>query len=1170
MKPCSPFRRFAFPGFLFLVVWLSFAMTAAAQNNATLQGTVTDPSGAAVPGANVTVADQATGAVHQTQTTNTGFYQVAQLLPGQYTVTIEKTGFQKSETTNVTVLAEQFRGLDVVLQVGGATQTVTVNGANQPLLQTEDASLTGTLTAQQVERLPEFGRDVYELVRLQPGIFGDGERNGAGLSLGFPNGPGQGGSGGPGGSNTAIFQTENQQSISAAGQRVTSNAYMVDGVSVNSLQWGGAAVITPSLESVQEITALSNDYDASDGRNSGAHIKIVTKSGTNAFHGTGFFQYETPGLNAFNKYNGPGAPPERIDNAFRQFGGNLGGPLIHNKLFFFFNYEGMRSHNTTFDAQWVDTPQLDSLMASTSPGTPVSTTMQATGIAPRINKVLTGTCTSQGGAPITFPIGCQNVTGGVNVGSPTGTYGEYVDSAPNGMANGTGGGLTTVPEFEYVELASPALQSGDQYNARVDYNMGQNVFSASTFLTFFRANNADDSAQDRPMADFKTDRFSPSGFLSLVSNISATLVNDARFNFTRYAFNDVTANPQVNWEIARTEIQNALPNGQRVRYGPPQGDTSPGIFAENTFAFRDMITAIHGSHAVKLGFEYDHEQDNDNLLGSARPDYVFQGPWDFTNGAPIFEQVAVNPATGGPQDAARYYRESDYGVFIQDDWKFRPNLTLNLGIRWDYYGPPSEARGHLENIIPTPDPVSGLESAQAAFPGHQYNATLRNFGPRIGFAWSPTALNAKTVVRGGFGIAYDRFDDDSFDNTRDNPPLMANYGICCGTASNPFVNGQILYETGTSDSPLGFAPNPALATPIDPTTNLPEILLGQSAPDVYSNPVYSPVPYVYLYSLQVQQQLPKNWVATVGYQGSSSHDLLRIKDLIYFYPIASTEIHNVFTFTPDTEANFNALLTQLQHQFSHGLMINFMYTYSKSIDDVSAEGPGFTTNQTYPIDLATERGPSDFDATHHVGVYGLWNIPIFQNRTDFLGKALGGWQINGVFEFHSGFPWTPIAQNMCGVLNLGATTVCQVRPIGFNGGEGNNHDTSAFLPPVSGNFPNPSTSYFTLQQTGTTPDFPGIGRNVFRGPRYSDIDFSFVKQFGLPNTSVLGEGANFQIRANFFNAFNKLNLAPFTFGSTPTIVSFGPAVNPSPNSLFGVASGGLAGRVVELEGRFVF
>lgn len=429
-------------------------------------------------------------------------------------------------------------------------------------------------------------------------------------------------------------------------------------------------------------------------------------------------------------------------------------------------------------------------------------------------------------------------------------------------------------------------------------------------------------------------------------------------------------------------------------------------------------------------------------------------------------------------------------------------------------------------------------------------------------------LHNKAVLRGGFGIAYDRFDDISFDNTRSNPPLMAKYGLCCGTSGNPFDNGQILYELGSTNSPLGYAANPALATPIDPATNLPEVLPGQGAPDVYSNPVNMPVPYVYEYSLQVQYALPQDWVATVGYTGSSSHKLLRIKNLLFFYPTPNPDINNVFTFTPDTNANYNALDTEIEHRFTHGLTVNFGYTYSKSIDNVSAEGPGFTTNQTFPIDDATERGPSDYDSTHRIRAVALWDLPIFRGRNDLLGKTLGGWQINTIFQFHSGFPWTPVADNLCPV--IGASTLCPFRPIAYNGGAKNNHNTEAFLPPVSGNFPNPSTSYFTLQQTGTAPDFPGIGRNSFRGPRYSDFDFSLVKQFGLPSMPVLGENSLVELRMDLFNAFNKLNLTPFTFGSLPTVVSFGPAMNPTPNSQFGIATSGLQGRVVQLQARFVF
>lgn len=1159
--------RLRFRHFLFIAVVLMIFGSSRpvwAQYNAGIQGTVTDNSGAAVPNAKITVTNQATNVSAQTTTSASGFYQVGQLPPGNYTVIVEATGFQKNQTNDVLVLAEQIRGVNIALQVGQVTQTVTVNGATTPLLQTEDATISGTLTQEEIQQLPKFGRDVYELVRLAPGMFGDGARSGGGQSVGFPNGPGaNNGSGGPGGSNTAIFQTENQESISSNGQRITSNDYMVDGVSVNSLQWGGAAVITPSADAVHEITVVSNDYDASDGRNSGAHIKIVTKNGTNQFHGGTFFQYETPGLNAFNKFNGANAPDVRNQDAFRQFGADLGGPVVHDKLFFFFNYEGLRDNTSTFANQWVDTPQFDALLIGASPNTPVSTTLQASGLLPRINKTLPGTCTTNG--PNSFPIPCQDVSGGVNLGSPSGSYGTYV-------ANASGGGFTAIPEFEFAQVSLPAHTSGDQYDIRADYNRGRNSFAASTFLTFFRNLAADAGAQGRPMADFNTRRFSPSGFLSWVSTISPTMVNEARFNFTRFAFDDVSANPQINFAIPRTEVQGIFPFGQRLIFGAAQGDTSPGIFAQNTFAFRDVLARIHNQHALKFGFEYDHEQDNDNLLGSARPDYVFQGPWNFANGAPIFEAINVNPVTGGPTDAARYYRESDYGFFVQDDWKLRPNLTINMGLRWDYYGPPSEARGHLENIIPGPG-STGLQTAIAFLPTKMYDPTWRNFGPKLGFAWSPTRFNNKAVVRGGFGIAYDRFDDVSFDNTRNNPPLIASYGICCGTPSNPFDNGQLLYELGSSNSPLSYAANPALATPLNPGTNLPQILPGQGAPNVWSNPTKMPVPYVYEYSLQVQYALPQNWVATVGYSGSSSHKLLRIKNLAFFYPQTSSQINAVFTPTPDTNANYNALDTQLEHRFGHGVTVNFGYTYSKSIDQVSAEGPGFTTNQTFPTDDATERGPSDYNATHYVRAVALWDLPIFRGRHDFLGDTLGGWQINAIFQYHSGFPWTPVTSNNC--FTLGAQFLCPVRPTAYLGGAGTDRSTSAFLPPTSANFPKGSTSYFTVN--APVPSFPGVGRNSFIGPRYSDFDFSLVKQFGLPAMAFIGENAKIELRANFFNAFNKLNLAPFTFGSASTTVSFfnncsgSPAVcTPAANPQFGTATGGLAGRTVELEGRFVF
>jgi hypothetical protein len=1175
----TPVRAILLSTILFFVT-----SSALAQYGASIEGTVTDKSGAVIGGANVTVTDQATGVAHSAVSSPAGFYRVTGLPPAHYKVEVDAGSFKKSSRT-VDVASEVPTNGDIMLQTGSATETVTVTATNEGL-QTEDATIQGTLSNVEVESLPAINRDPYELLRLSPGVFGDGARFGDGRSGGFPNGAGAvSASAGPGGSSAAIFQVENQQPISSNGQRVTSNDYLVDGVSVNSLEWGGAAVITPSIESVQEISVLANDYDASDGRSSGAHIKTVTKSGTNSLHGGGVFQYHDPNFNAYNKFGGFDTSTNlktfvKDEDAFRQFAGTLGGPIIKNKLFFFFNYEGLRAHNTNFENHWIETPQFDALVAADRTGTPIATILGQKGLAPRINRVLPTDCTLWINA--TEP--CAVVAGGIDIGSPYSTYGNYNPSfTGTSPAQFAGGGLDGSPDLQFVQVAIPSTTSGNQYNVRVDYNAGKNLFSANTFLTFYKTVSADAAADARPMADYGTKNFSPSGFLSWIRTINSSTLNEARFNFTRYGYNGITSNPQVNFAIPRLEIQ-GLPTlgGQRILYGAPQGDTSPGIVAQNTFAFRDVVSKVLGNKSLKFGFEYTHEQDNDALIGGARPDYVFQGPWNLANGTPIFEQVEVNPLTGGaPTTRGQYFRTTNYGVFVQNDWKVRPNFTVNLGLRWEYFAPPTEAKGHLANFQPMPanDLVNGLMNGVATNPSKMWKSTWRNFGPRLGFAWSPMMYDSKLVFRGGFGIAYDRFDNNSFDNTRNNPPFVANYGICCGTApgefSTPFNKGQIAFNLGTSNNPESYPANPALITPLNPANGLPTILNGQGAPNIYSNPTSMPIPYVYLYSFQMQYSLPQDWIMTLGYQGSMGHHLLRLKNLDYFYKNPNPDVAQVFTFTPETNSSFNALNSQFEHRFHHGVSVNIQYTYSKSLDQISAEGPGFVTNQTYPINDHTERGPSDYDATHNFRAYALWELPIFRGRHDLLGSILGGWQLNGIYQFHSGFPWTPVASNVCPV--LGATSLCPLRPLAYNGNAGRNYDTSAFLPPTSGNFPglanvtaaNPSNPYFTLQTTGTSPQFPGIGRNSFRGPRYQDVDLTIVKEFAIT------ERAKIQLRMTAYNAFNKLNLAPFSFGSTSTTISsFNTTINgvpvPVANPLFGTATTGLAGRVLELQGRISF
>src|SRR5882762_63304 len=432
-----------------LTILLSLcAVSTYAQFKASLQGTVLDPKGGAVPGAKVTVTNQNTGTSRETVASAEGFYRVTELPPGKYTVTVEAAGFKKVTSNEVEVKAEEPRGFDVTLDVGAVSEQVTVT-ASAEALHTEDANLGNTVTSDEIARLPQVGRDPYELLRLTPGVFGDGSRGGNGGANNLPN------STGPGGSNASIFQIENSVQAVANGQRQDTNNFTIDGVSVNSLQYGGSAVITPNQESVQEITVLSNSYSAEDGRTAGAQIKVVSKSGTNQYHGTGFFKYQDPNWNAFNKYGGPNnAPPTRVNNNYRQFGGSLGGPIWKDKLFYFFSYEGLRSNSLNVSSPiWVETPQFRQLVMSSRPGSIAAKIMSSAGVAPRIQSVLTPTCALAGiGAPPPgAPPQCQVVTGGLDIGSPSGTTGQYLPfTGPNANRIGSGqigGGLDGIPDL---------------------------------------------------------------------------------------------------------------------------------------------------------------------------------------------------------------------------------------------------------------------------------------------------------------------------------------------------------------------------------------------------------------------------------------------------------------------------------------------------------------------------------------------------------------------------------------------------------------------------------------------------------------------------------------------------------------------------------------------------
>ncbi len=1145
----------------FLLVVLSAASPLFAQFGASLQGTVEDQTGAVIPGATVTLT-QAGNDTPRTQTTSAeGFYRFSELPPGSYTVVATAANFKSSTSDNVGIAAETPRSLDIKLTPGGASETVTVNANDNSGLQTSDATISGTIDSATIQRIPTFGQDPYELLRTAPGITGDGARSGNGQGVFLPNGAG------PGQSNSGIFQSENQVQISADGQRIADNNFLIDGVSVNSLGYGGAAVVTPNMEAVGQITVVSTSYSAEDGRNTGAQIKTVTKSGTNDFHGSGVFLYDQPGLNAYNRYGGPlGQLPTRVGNQARTWLASIGGPINKNKIYFFLSYQGFTQINETFPSQFIETPQFRSFIAADRPNSIASTIVGAGGGVPRVAKLLPATCST----PVNLGTPCQVLPGGIDLGSPIGATGVYV---PGNLAQ-SGGGLDGVPDVEYAQLISPSRSRGNQYNARGDWTITpHDQLTGSFYLTKLDNQGVSSSTESRPNADIPFKPLNQAYTAIYIHTFSPSLLNELRGNFTRFAENGVKdGGTLVNWGVPYINVQNMnFDSVNDLNWGVSQSETAPAIFAENTYEVRDTVTKSWGAHTLRAGFEYRIEQDNSNLAGASRPVYAFQGLWNFANDAPIYEGITANPNTGGPALTQRYFRDHYWGLFVQHDWKATPNLTLNMGLRWEYFEPPYNQGFKVNYPILGPAATGEqLTGAILAPVNHLYNSQWNNYSPKVGFAYTPPNTDGKLVLRGGFAMAYNRLPVALFAQAAEDGPNYLNYGLCCATAPGGVGTSGVQYGLGSSQSPFSYAANPFLAVGTN-TAGLPN---NGATIEVYgSTPSEVKTPYSYLYSFEVQRQLPLQWVLTAGYQGSLGRHYSRLVDQNFLYNqnvgTASTPFYAAYFAQTDSVQSYNALNIHGHRSFTQGVTFDAVYTYSKSLDQISnGDSPNANGNQTDPANNATEYGPSDYDVRNRVVVSGLWDLPKAKSENALVKILANGWQVNGLYTWHDGFPFTPVTYQLHGIPTLAtAGTIGPVRPLGYYGGLSTSCNNALYRNGIApGNITSggayPAVSkYFNIvpppMGAGTNP---GIGRNSFRGPCYVDMDMSFAKEF---TAEAMSHNLLFRFQANFFNIFNQETLTPFTNGNA----------NPAAlveSATFGQAQSANAGRVVEFLIRMQF
>ncbi len=1153
---------------LLILIFSVCALPTYAQYRASIQGVVTDPEGGVVSGAALTLTNLDTNQALTATTNDSGVYNFNALPPAKYSLTVEKTGFKKKVLENVGVIPEQANALNVQLEIGQITESVTVNGDSTPLIDTQTASVSGVVSANQIQHMPSFGRDVLKLAALAPGSLSDQAQGGGG---GSSNLPGTQTGGGASGGNDGIFKTENGAQVIANGQQSENNGISIDGISTTSSVWGGSTVITPSEDSVESVKIVSNSYDAEDGRFTGAQIQIISKSGTNDFHGSLFLTTHQPNLNAYQRFNGAGNSVTRDNNKFEQFGGSVGGPIWKNKIFAFFSYETIREPLSDQQGnEWFETPAFAAL-APTGSIAAKYLSFPSNGVVGTLNTA--ATCATAGlvdAAHVTAQnptANCAEVSGGLNIGTPLTTglgtqdLGWTDPNHPGCGGAGTGCGtpgspLGTVADIANYNTVNPTKFTAVQYSGRLDADVtlkdriGFTIYWVPLTRDNFNGNRAYDIFHHSQIND---------AFSAIWNHtFSPSFLNEARANAAGWRWNEVSSNPQTPVGFPQDSI-GTLGSITINSFGPG----FPSILNQWTYTFKDVATKIYGRHTIKFGGEVTRLFYLQDCASCGVPRYSFFNMWDFLNDAPQSEGgsgQSFDPTTGFPTTVRQDQRENILGFFVQDDFKLRRNLTVNLGLRWSYFGPLSSKEGNM--FVAIPGAGANYFTDLVVRKGNSWNAEKGNFGPQIGFAWSPERFKNKLTIRGGYGLSYNGEQIAISSNIAGNPGLAVSPVFSYNdpsTCAQPLPNCGIVYALSSDPHSIsGYPANPNAIAPFG-SNGLPTT--GSVSVSIF--PRDFPTMRTHHYSVDGQYDLGHQWVASLGYQGSLSHN-------IFFHenPLAvpstmgdalNPQIGGGDYWGVNGHGNYNAMLAEVKHQFSHQFSADTQFTLSKCMDTSSAP----YSEQPYPYDPSLNYGHCDYNVSKAFKLYGVWQPVFFHGSNSWMEKIAGGWSLSGIFNAHSGFPWTPMVNVTNGNTYCSQCGYGSLFPAAYLGGAGSSTSSNAFKTAANSNFPNGGAAYFSPTTYGTffgatLPPSPGVHRNSLNLPGYRDVDMTLAKAFGLPKAPVLGESAKLELRVDAYNLFNNLNLDPNRIS------------NNTSSSNFGTIGAALGSRVVTLGARFSF
>jgi hypothetical protein len=1082
-----------------VLAMLGMAGTVSAQTaTGQITGTVKDATGAVVPGATVTVTSELTGSKREAITGKDGNYAIPLLSVSTYSVTASLQGFRAAKQTGVRLFVDQVARVDLSLQTGELTEVVEVK-AGTVALDTESATVGHVITEKQITDLPLNGRNFLSLLFLGAGAV---ETNGE--QGGFRQGVGN--------------------AISIMGARPTSNNFMIDGTANIDTAVGTPAAIL-SVDAMEEFKEQTKTYSAEYGF-SANQINLVSKSGTNQVHGTFFYSGRDDALDAKNFFDSPTSAKPPLDQ--KQFGGTISGPIIKNKTFLLFNYEGARIKRGSTTFYIVPTPDQ---------------------LAGHFTTTITDPLTGQ-----PFP----------NNTIPQSRFSRLAQLV---IRNGWYPAPNTNARQGNFQLVRTLPQTQDQFTVRLDQDLGRFGRAFARF-TKTKYENVGSGSVTPDVGDISTVQENKNWQVSHTLPIQNNIVNVARVGRVEARADQVGVGcPQADIDfLGLTGVFQDIPDPQRGCPGVAMQGFAQAGGAVNDYTasnqpmwdISNTTTWVTGNHTLNVGANYrrwslqrDTAADLLGNFGNFNAGFSGNPVADFLlgyyGGATAFQPgpSATAGKVGNPYEFNWMY----FAPYIQDDWKVTPKLTVNLGLRYDYRNVPYETNNHMawRNLNYAPGGLLVADEALAAqgvVDGAYYQLAGRRspenpdrykvFAPRVSFAYRPTD-SGNTVLRAGYGIFFDSAETREIDGAAGVYPYVSrnNYSQSLGQAE-PLRTTDQLFPSFTGGGVAKPAFNSFLAVSQSPEPRNPK---------------------VQQWSLGVQRQLSHSTTTELNYVGAHGSNLLMRIQINQALPytasnptvLARRPFPNFGTYI-DSEwsgfSDYHALNATLTHR-GRSLLTSVAYTWSKSTDskssaaalgaNESAGWQGFLNNH----DVARDHGLSGFDVAHRVSASFVWNLP-FGKGERFGGSAsgvknaiIGGWQMNGIYLWQTGFPMSIFAADLGGANDsFGTNRADIVGDIHAGGGSIDQwFNTAAFAQPALGTFGN-------------------SGRSILRAPGQNRLDVGFFKNFVLPKNATL------QFRLEAFNAFNH----PQFLGVSQNIA----AAN------FGVVTSARDGRVVQLGAKLIF